>query len=164
MEEFEFFWQTESPFSNWHRSRFSEGVMNYSNAEQYLMFHKAFLFADDEVAKEIMEAKHPREMKALGRKIKNFNNDVWNEYKYAIMCQGLRLKFRQNTNLYTKLVNTFPKTLVEASPYDTIWGIGLEESDPRALNKETWLGENLLGKALTEVRNEFIDKQPFNHK
>ena len=93
-------------------------------------------------------------MKALGRAVKNFNSKEWDAVKYAIVKKGNGLKFRQNPQMLKKLKETAGTTLVEASPYDQIWGIGLSAEDPQALDETKWRGQNLLGKLLTELRDE----------
>jgi ribA/ribD-fused uncharacterized protein len=128
--------------------------VEFSCAEQYMMYRKADLFGDKETALKVLNSRHPREMKAFGRVVKNFSSEQWDLVKYQIVKKGNALKFAQNPKLLEKLIETGDTILVEASPYDRIWGIGLSEDDPRALNESTWNGQNLLGKALTEIRNE----------
>jgi hypothetical protein len=164
-KKYTFFWKTDSPFSQWHHSEFnmditplivtlSQTSIRFINTEQYMMFKKAEHFGDSETAKKILKAKHPREMKMLGRTVKNFSSQEWDVVKYNIVKEGNRLKFSQNPNLLKSLKDTAGTTLVEASPYDQIWGIGLSDNDPRALNEAQWRGQNLLGKILTELREE----------
>lgn len=119
-----------------------------------MMAGKAKLFDDQEVFKEILTAETPNQAKSLGRKVKNFDPKIWDEHKYEIVKQGNLLKFSQNEKFKEFLLSTNDKILVEASPYDTIWGIGMLETDPRAENPQQWNGENLLGFALMEVRDE----------
>lgn len=95
----------------------------------------------------------------MGRKVKNFDPDIWNEHKYGIVKKGNFLKFSQNERFKEFLLSTDNKILVEASPYDTIWGIGMLETDPNAKNPAQWNGENLLGFALMEVRDELRIKE-----
>ncbi|SHF05931.1 conserved hypothetical protein, ribA/ribD-fused [Chryseobacterium takakiae] len=90
----------------------------------------------------------------MGRKVKKFDLDIWNEHKYEIVKKGNFLKFSQNEGFKEFLLSTDNKILVEASPYDTIWGIGMLETDPNTKNPVQWNGENLLGFALMEVRDE----------
>ena len=93
-------------------------------------------------------------IKALGRKVEGFEQSVWDKYKYSIVLNGNYAKFIQNQDQLDFLLSTGDKVLVEASPYDTIWGIGMQETDPQVHNPFLWKGENLLGFALMEVRNE----------
>ena len=111
---------------------------------------------DSNTAKQIMTSDNPMFIKQLGRKVKNFNEQTWSRYRRNIVKQGNISKFKQNPYLLQKLYNTKNKTLVEASPYDNIWGIGLYCDDPRSQDRNTWKGLNLLGEILTEIREEFI--------
>lgn len=159
--KFLFFWGhtvkneiTKSCFSQWFTGNFEENGITYKTAEHYMMAGKARLFNDPETLEEILRAASPNQAKSLGRKVKNFNPEVWNEHKYEIVKQGNLLKFSQNRKYKDFLLSTNDKILVEASPYDTIWGIGMLETDSRAENPLLWNGENLLGFALMEVRDE----------
>ncbi len=151
-----FFFAEASPFSQWHRCVFRAGELTFTCAEQYMMHGKAILFGDPDVAAEILAADHPKKHKALGRKVKNFDDKRWKENREAIVLAGNRLKFTQNAELKATLLATRGTTLVEASPYDRIWGIGLSAKDPRAQDAATWRGQNLLGKILTKLRDELI--------
>jgi ribA/ribD-fused uncharacterized protein len=119
-----------------------------------MMAEKARLFSDQEILEEILKTGNPKEVKSLGRKIKNFDHIVWDKHKYEIVKRGNLLKFSQNPEFKNFLLSTNEKVLIEASPYDRIWGIGMLESDPKAENPLQWNGENLLGFALMEVRDE----------
>ncbi|BCT30356.1 NADAR family protein [Bacillus velezensis] len=157
MEKFTFFWQSKSPFSQWHRCMFMENGKIYTCAEQYMMEQKALLMGDTEIAAEIMATGYnPREYKALGRKVKPFDARLWHNKCKEIVYQGNLLKFTQNHELGKQLTATAGTTLVEASPYDTIWGIGLSAEDPRALNRGSWRGTNWLGEVLTNLRKNLI--------
>lgn len=117
-----------------------------------MMYKKAMLFGDREIACEILEATHPREHKELGRKVRGFNEQVWNENRLQIMVDGCKAKFSQNPEMLVQLIETGNRQLVEASPYDRIWGIGMKDNDPRATDPTQWQGLNLLGVALMDVR------------
>lgn len=119
-----------------------------------MMSKKALLFDDKEVFEQIMVSDEPNKIKSLGRKIRNFDEKIWNDVKYSIVLNGNYLKFTQNRNLMNFLLSTGDKILVEASPTDRVWGIGMSENDERINNPYEWQGENLLGFALTEVREE----------
>jgi hypothetical protein len=119
-----------------------------------MMHGKALLFGDAAVAQQILAAAHPRQHKALGRKVKSFDDAVWKRERLNIVKAGSRAKFTQNAELLAQLLATKGTVLVEASPYDRIWGIGLAATDPRALDRTTWRGQNLLGQILTELRDE----------
>jgi ribA/ribD-fused uncharacterized protein len=110
---------------------------------------------DFETAKKILEAKNPSEQKELGRQVKNFKENIWNDFKFNVVFQGNYLKFSQNEELKNKLIATEPYILVEANKHDRIWGIGKFADDPTLMNTEEW-GENLLGKVLVKVREQLL--------
>jgi len=157
--KYAFFWKADSPFSQWHLSKFHVDGQKYDCAEQYMMHQKAVCFEDHEIAKEILNHTSPRKIKSLGRKVKNFNEEVWCKRRYNIVKKGNMHKFSQREELKEELFDTAGKTLVEASPMDTIWGIGYAEDNPNAWNESTWNGQNLLGYALTEVRDELMKQE-----
>jgi hypothetical protein len=140
--------------SQWWPSEFEEKTRVYKTAEHYMMAQKALLFNDVETFERIISKDSPKDVKDLGRQIQNFDAEVWDNNKYQIVKQGNFLKFSQNESLKHFLIQTKNKILVEASPVDTIWGIGLTEDSPKAMNPNDWRGENLLGFALMEVRDE----------
>lgn len=144
---------TKSCFSQWFDCHFTVDGVEYSTAEQYMMAQKSLLFGDDKIYNEIMNASHPNQFKSLGRKISGFNEKVWNENKTDIVIKGNIAKFSQNQELKYFLLNTNNRILVEASPYDKIWGIGMKSDDTRCENPTLWDGENLLGFCLMEVRD-----------
>ena len=158
-QKFTFFWQDQSPFSNFHPSPFRVDNNQFSCNEQFMMYSKAKLFGDDEAAEKILAETKPKSMKALGRKVKNFDNDVWIQNRERIVKQGLREKFGQNAHLMDELMRTGDTELAEASPFDRIWGIGMAATNPAAQDKSQWKGLNLLGKLLTEVRDELRNNQ-----
>jgi ribA/ribD-fused uncharacterized protein len=151
-----FFFTEKSPFSQWYRCSFTVDGRAFNCAEQYMMYGKALLFADAAVGEKILAADHPKEHKALGRKVKGFDDQIWRRERLGIVLAGNRAKFTQNAELLELLLATRGTTLVEASPYDRIWGIGLAATDPRAQDPATWRGQNLLGKILTELRDELL--------
>jgi hypothetical protein len=154
MSEYTFFFTESSPFSQWYRCSFRVDDVTFNCAEQFMMHGKARLFDDVEVAAKILAADHPRDHKALGRKVKNFDDAAWKRARETIVLNGNRAKFTQNPALRDALLATKGTLLVEASPYDRIWGIGLSATDPRARNPTLWKGQNLLGKILTALRDE----------
>jgi len=149
-EDFTFFWQ--GPLSQWHKCHFIWRFDYFNCAEQYMMYNKATFFQDYETAKKIMKSSNPKEQKSLGKKIKNFNPKEWDEVKKEIVIEGNYCKFSQNENLKKILLNTKDRILVEASPFDKVWGIGLPQNNKHILNPRKWKGKNLLGFCLMEVR------------
>lgn len=143
-------------FSQWYRAPIKEDGILFTCCEQYMMYHKALLFKDTETASEILECSNPKDMKALGRKIKNFNQKIWDENKYDIVYQGNYLKFSQNENLHKLLVEKYDDNtiFIEASPYDKVWGVGLSKDACMIEYPEDWPGENLLGCIIMHVRKE----------
>lgn len=145
-----YFWNGE--FSNWHPWKFKYEGQNFENSEQAFMWMKAKFFGDEEIAKEILKTPNPRENKLLGRKVKNFDPKVWTKVSFDIMVEVNTEKWRVNPR---QLIDTGTRTLVEASPVDLIWGVGLAPNDPAIENTRNWRGQNLLGLALMKVRNKF---------
>jgi ribA/ribD-fused uncharacterized protein len=152
MQKFTFFWR--GPLSQWARSPFSVEGTEYFCAEQFMMSEKAKLFGDHEINEAIMNADNPSECKQLGRKVKNYNDEAWNAVAKDVVYKANHAKFTQNPELYEKLMASEGE-LVEASPYDKKWGIGLREDDVRAQDKSTWCGTNWLGEVLTQLRDDF---------
>ncbi len=159
--KFIFFWGhsehsgniTKACLSQWYPCEFIKDDVVYSTAEQYMMAQKALLFQDTDTYDKIMEAEHPKKYQSLGRKVKNFSEAVWNQHKYNIVVEGNLCKFSQNEKLKSFLLGTNSRILVEASPYDAIWGIKMAADDKNIENPLMWKGENLLGFALMEVRD-----------
>ena len=145
---------TKSCFSQWWKSDFSIDEEEYTSMEQYMMAEKARLFGDEEILKEIMKCRQPKKIKALGREVLGFKDDIWSKCCYSIVLNGSYHKYLQNKELGHFLLSTKNKVLVEASPYDKIWGIAMSESDEHSKNPMKWKGQNLLGFALMEVRSE----------
>ena len=144
---------TKACLSQWYPSVFTVDGTVYKTAEQYMMAQKALLFHDQTIYEEIMAAKHPRQCKALGQKVQHFSQTVWDENKFQIVVDGNIAKFSQNPRLQEFLMRTGDRILVEASPYDKIWGIGMAENNEKVENPLEWNGQNLLGFALMEVRD-----------
>ncbi|MCT2408754.1 NADAR family protein [Chryseobacterium antibioticum] len=137
--EFLFFWGhtvkdeiTKSCFSQWFPIQFEENGTLYKTAEHYMMAEKAKLFNDQEILQEVLKSETPNEVKSLGRKVKNFDPKLWDDHKYEIVKRANLLKFSQNPKFKNFLLATGDKILVEACPYDKIWGIGMLETDTRA--------------------------------
>lgn len=144
----------KSCLSQWFSAKFEIEAIQYRNTEQYMMAQKAKLFGDEEIFQKILQATHPKEMKALGRLVKNYREDLWQQHRFEIVLQGNLAKFSQNPDLKQFLLNTSTRVIVEASPYDKIWGIGLAADDENAEKPLQWKGLNLLGFALMEVRKQ----------
>ena len=155
-EQFTFFYSNKSPFSQWHLVDFVIDGLQYNCAEQYMMHQKAVLFGDEEMAAKIMGTKNPGKQKAFGRKVSDYDNDKWHQVSRDVVYKANWAKFTQNENLQKRLLKTAGTTLVEASPYDLIWGVGLRESDDRIHEKKNWLGTNWLGEVLTKLREDLI--------
>lgn len=141
-------------FSQWYPASFTVGGDTYATAEHYMMAEKARLFADEATRAAILQAPHPDEAKKLGRSVQNFNETRWNATRFEVVARGNMAKFGQHPELRQYLLQTGSRVLVEASPVDTIWGIGLAQDHPRATNPNEWRGLNLLGFALMEVRDQ----------
>ena len=147
-----------SCFSQWWPCQFKVNDQLYYSAEHWMMHQKAELFGDTEIGNEILNSKSPAKAKQLGRKVKNFDVKLWDEKKYEIVKEGNRYKFSQNEELKTFLLNTKKRVLVEASPVDPIWGIGMANDHRDVEKPEKWRGQNLLGFALMEVRDKLEKK------
>ena len=157
-----FFWghtpQTESVvdkscFSQWYAASFEIDNIRYQTAEHYMMAEKARMFQDNDRVDQILATEHPHEAKNLGRSVSGFDNNSWRDRRMDIVITANQAKFAQNTALGEFLINTGDSILVEASPHDTIWGIGLDKNSPYANNPAAWRGLNLLGFALMQVRS-----------
>ena len=138
--------------SNWYPCNFIVDGKRFTTSEQYFMYHKALLMGDTATAEKILVTENPSVCKALGRLVKNWNQELWDENKLRIMSEACTYKFKSSEDLARRLLATGDTTLVEASPTDCIWGIGLTEHDPNAYNPKMWRGLNLLGEVLMVVR------------
>ncbi|MBB1193722.1 DUF1768 domain-containing protein [Flavobacterium sp. SOK18b] len=147
---------TKTCFSQWWVSPFIVDGITYKTAEHWMMAKKAELFNDNEVLEKIIQANSPAEAKKLGREVKNYDDVLWLANRYEIVKQGNFHKFSQHSDVKEFLINTKERILVEASPVDAIWGIGMAGDHKDVLNPEKWRGLNLLGFALMEVRDELI--------
>ncbi|WP_433603126.1 NADAR family protein [Nocardia sp. CA-135953] len=138
--------------SQWWRAPFVVGGLTYATAEHYMMWGKAMAFGDTEVAEQVLAAGHPKQAKDLGRGVRGFNEIIWDARRFDIVVAGNLAKFGQHEELRQYLLGTGSRVLVEASPVDRVWGIGLAADDPRAENPAAWRGLNLLGFALMAAR------------
>lgn len=148
------FWQPPAVFGQWTPSPFTVDGVDYGCAEQYMMAAKARLFGDHQTLAKILATTSPREHKALGRQVAGFVSETWERECLAIVVAGNRAKFSQNPDMRAALLATGDKLLVEASPLDKVWGVGLRADDPRIHDRSQWRGTNLLGEALMIVRAE----------
>lgn len=155
--EYTFFYG--GPFSNWYPAIFEDanGTV-FTCSEQYMMYHKAILFKDYEIANRIMFATQPPDQKDLGKMVRGFNREHWQAFAKTIVLAGCFYKFTQNKYCNKALEESAGTLLVEASPTDTIWGIGLSERDPKRLDPKNWNGSNWLGEVLTNLREGLFNK------
>jgi ribA/ribD-fused uncharacterized protein len=151
-DKFVFFWG--GTFSQWCPSTFEIGGFQYNCCEQYMMAQKALFFDDFEIYNKIMETSHPAQQKALGRKVKGFDKEKWESVCREIVYDANFAKFTQNPKMMAELIETGDREIVEASPEDKIWGIGLHENDARVHDKSQWQGTNWLGEAIMQVREK----------
>ena len=149
-DQYHFFWS--GPFSQWKRAEFELDGDRFNTAEQAMMVGKARVFGDESMARKILTTRDARKQKALGRQVRGFDYAVWDAAKVDIVRRANLAKFSQNRGLRRKLFETGHRLLVEASPLDAIWGIGLDEATARETDPQLWPGQNLLGQILTEVR------------
>ena len=133
---------------------FTVDGVTYGTAEHWMMAQKARLFDDGATLREILKARTPQAAKSLGRAVRGFSEDRWGDARYQIVVEGNLAKFSHHDGLRRYLVSTGDRVLVEASPVDRVWGIGLAEDDKRATTPSRWRGLNLLGFALMEVRDQ----------
>ncbi len=138
--------------SNWYLSDFSVDGIRYSSMEQYMMYQKAVLFKDMEIAEQILATDNVGKIKALGRAVKNYEEMLWNGMRQIIVYRGLLQKFDESAALKDKLLATRNSILAECAVQDKIWGTGLSMKDERRLDLKEWQGQNLLGFSLMYVR------------
>jgi ribA/ribD-fused uncharacterized protein len=145
--------------SQLYPSFFKENGILFSSTEMYMMLHKAMVFNDTETMNKILATTDPKEIKALGRTIKNFDQKMWEGIKVDIVRTGNILKFSQNVNLRTRLLFSHGDNplFIETNPYDRVWGIGYSTEDADN-NRQRW-GQNLLGKILTDVRLSLLSDE-----
>lgn len=147
----------KSCLSQWHPANFQINNQHYDDAEQYMMAEKARLFDDDEALDKILNANHPAVSKQFGGQVQGFDEVTWREHRVDIVIAGNVAKFQQNPEMKTFLMfGTDQRILVEASPIDKVWGVGLQAYNIDILNPEKWKGENLLGFALMQVRDQMV--------
>ncbi|SDP89555.1 hypothetical protein SAMN04487905_11231 [Actinopolyspora xinjiangensis] len=169
--KFVFFWghrpeRDGSPgrgcLSQWWPAPFIAHDRVFATAEHYMMWRKARLFGDEEMAEQILAAEHPHRAKTLGREVRGFDQRQWERERFAAVVTGNVAKFAQHEEPRRFLRDTGDRVLVEASPRDKVWGIGLAADDPAADDPERWPGLNLLGFALMEVRETLREHGPID--
>lgn len=148
-DQFVFFWN--GIYSNWYPCVLNIKGITYNCVEQYMMAQKALSFDDMQAYNDIMATPDPAKQKAIGRKVQGFDPDAWNAISKDVVYEACWEKF-QDPKLKAELLATGTKEIVEASPYDKIWGIGLGEEDPLIWDKTKWQGLNWLGVVIMEVR------------
>jgi ribA/ribD-fused uncharacterized protein len=146
----------KSCFSQWFPSPFVVEGKRFPTAEHFMMHGKAMLFGDADAAKKILSDDDPSTVKAIGREVKGFDGAKWEKHRFEIVLNGNRAKFSQHDDMKRFLLSTGDDVIVEASPHDNIWGIGLKQSDDDAQDPRRWRGLNLLGFALMQVRAELL--------
>jgi ribA/ribD-fused uncharacterized protein len=160
--EYLFFWGHErakngvskSCLSQWYASPFECEGYRFPTAEHYMMYRKARLFGDSDAVHRTLEADNPGKVKAIGREIRGFDQESWNAHRFEIVLAGNLAKFSSDPVLRDFLLGTGKRVLVEASPVDKIWGIGMAQDNPSRENPNSWKGLNLLGFALMGVRDQ----------
>jgi ribA/ribD-fused uncharacterized protein len=137
-------------FSQWWPANFVVEGVNYTTAEHWMMAKKALLFGDTEQYQNVLSTDSPAKAKKYGRAVKNFDDALWKKHAYDFVVEGNQNKFAQHHDLAKFLISTKDAVIVEASPFDKIWGIGTKAHEP---DPAKWNGTNLLGFALMEVRD-----------
>lgn len=155
-DKFYLFWQTDSCLSNWTYTPFEYKGRSFNNSETALMWEKALHIGDTETAEKILNSKHPRVAKELGRTAKGYAQHLWEPYRLQVMTDILIAKANTNKKVFNELQKTLGLIIAEASPKDKIWGIGLAPEDARALNQANWNGLNLLGVAWMQARKRIF--------
>ncbi|WJV45863.1 NADAR family protein [Streptomyces flavofungini] len=138
--------------SQWWPSPFTADGVEYATAEHWMMAAKARLFDDADAERAALSARTPAEAKRAGRLVRGFDDEVWERERFGIVVEGSVRKFSSDDALRAYLVGTGERVLVEASPVDRVWGVGLAADDPRIEDPARWRGLNLLGLALMEAR------------
>ncbi|MFC3351280.1 NADAR family protein [Streptomyces echinoruber] len=141
-----------SCLSQWWPAPFTVDGVTYASAEHWMMAGKARLFGDAEAERRVLAAEHPAEAKKAGRLVRGFDEAIWRRERFGIVVAGSVHKFAAHPELREFLLGTGERVLVEASPVDRVWGIGLAADDEAAADPERWRGDNLLGFALMEAR------------
>jgi ribA/ribD-fused uncharacterized protein len=136
-----------------------DGLLRFSSAEQYMHYKKAEFFGDREAAAIILANDSPLYCKRMGRRVRGFDAAAWDKESVKVVREATRLKFESTKNLMNALMRTGDRKIVETSPYDAIWGIGMNINDPRIEDEKNWTGKNLLGEILTEFRDSRLKEE-----
>ncbi|WP_026116257.1 NADAR family protein [Nocardiopsis valliformis] len=148
-----------SCLSQWWPADFTVDGTDYPTAEHFMMAGKARLFGDTEAEERILAAGHPRDAKEIGREVRGFDEEAWERERFEIAVLGNVAKFGQNEDLRAFLLGTGERVLVEASPRDRVWGIGIGKENENAERPHLWRGRNLLGFALMEARARLSEQE-----
>jgi ribA/ribD-fused uncharacterized protein len=161
-DDFIFFYG--SCFSQWYIADIVVDRVLYNCNEQYMMAEKARLFNDAESEDAIMDTSDPKEQKALGKLVKDFDKVKWEKVCREVVFLGNYAKFTQDDICHEALIESGTRIIVEASPYDRIWGVGLGQDDPLVLDPDNWKGTNWLGEAIMQVRYYVVNDKPCEPK
>lgn len=146
------FWGQASPFSNWRAGKITLDGFDYSCGEQRMMHCKAALFGDLAASERVLASPSPWSQKQIGRSIRGYDEAVWEDDRMPMMIEIVFQKAIQDDSTRAHLMATGTAVIVEASPHDPVWGIGLSENDPASLDPSLWKGRNLLGRAWMAAR------------
>jgi ribA/ribD-fused uncharacterized protein len=146
--------------SQWWPAAFTVDGVRYLTAEHWMMAGKARLFGDADAEEQVLAAASPGAAKAIGRRVSGFDEQAWEAARFDLVVAGNLAKFSQHGELAAFLAATAPSVLVEASPLDRIWGIGLPAAHQDARRPSCWRGLNLLGFALMNVREQLQASHP----
>lgn len=167
------FWDETAPangsvssacLSQWFGAPIELDGIRYPTNEHFMMAAKALLFGDQQRFEQIITAPSPGLAKVFGRKVQGFDEETWYGQRFAIVCQANQAKFSQHPNLRQFLLETENHVLVQASPIDRIWGVGLPQSNTNINNPNAWRGLNLLGFALMKVRESLREEHSPEHR
>jgi ribA/ribD-fused uncharacterized protein len=163
--EYVVFYEGDSPFSNFYPISPPPGESPaFTSSEHFFMYQKALQFGDDDMARRILAARKPVQARRLGRQVRNFDDAVWTARRYDVMVDALRYKMHVCPEFCDALRATIGRRLVEGSPTDRVWGVGIAKDDPAIFDEANWRGQNLLGKALMQVRQELFPEAPGNQQ
>ena len=158
MSQYTFYFREHSIFSNWNTEHsFELFDQKFNCGEQAMMWSKAMIFGDKEKAEEIMQETDPREQKKKGKEVSGFDEDIWKGARTPLMYMIFKAKFSQNEEAYGPLIQSKNTIMVEASPYDKIWGCGLSEEKAKRTPESQWPGKNLHGKVMTKYKNDIFN-------